>query len=273
VKTGMQTIAALGIIAGLALLTACSWMEKQSHTLELNGPLNAEAVEGLRRDGLDNASVLRVSSEYGDEAAALALAEMLEELEVRVEIVGPCVGPCALYVVAAAETIVKRGGLIACGRNVVGARAVPEQAYGAPLNAQHLELASRALQFFDRRGVSRALALNCWLQIMPLCYTTLEFEGRREPAVATAREYWVPRAADLSALGLTVEGVPEDSESAAQHPYLRTRPATEWGGAAAYEEAFARGHIEEFAMPCPGNGRQPRLAVPRYEEERLRRTI
>lgn len=169
-----------------------------------NGRLDASAAADLIAR-LQNASTLHITSQGGDEAAALELGRIVVERRIRVVVDDYCMSACANLVFAVSpQPEVGHQAIVGFHTSAIAI----EQKYQArrePPSTQVSELASGYRALYQAAGIRTAL-LECAAEQIGLTDQRIvdvdPSTGMTRTGWKSLRTWWVPSMADLRAFGI-----------------------------------------------------------------------
>lgn len=180
-------------------------------------------------------ATLRLSSQGGDENAALDLAEYIERAGTRVELDKVCASACAnSLLVASANLNIRRGTVIGFHHSAVAIEA-NYQGLGEPVPPAIARGAMRLRALYARRGADIGL-LTCSAEMIGLTQEAVDVPvpGRNTTLKGwrTLRRWWVPRSDTLQRFGVRWrDGAPQNDSRAVRSALAADDRAIAYGAA------------------------------------------
>ena len=179
------------------------------------GPLDRQGAQRLERRLRPGDRVLEIASPGGELDWPLRIAQTVRDRGLSVEVIGACYSGCASFVFPAgkARRIIP-GGLLGFHNTASGVLAALEVWGEGVLSAEEAApLRARAageVALYRSVGVSEAMLVEPLRRIGLRCLVRSGAHPETgEPVIliGTERTLWAPSASDLSAAGMTFEGV------------------------------------------------------------------
>ncbi len=192
---------------------------------------------------LGRGRTLRITSQGGDEAAALAIAEAIFSQGVQVHVSGYCLSACANAILPAAKSISIDAGAVIALHGSAFASERNYQRLGETPPAAITQLSSGYRALYSRAGVSLAL-LDCAAKAIELTTEHVSVDqpnGAPRVGWKSVYEWWAPATRDLASFGLRL-----DATSLARNDEI-WREAAKRGWSA----AGVRARFETVAEACP----------------------
>ncbi|HWT53119.1 MAG TPA: hypothetical protein VN113_13195, partial [Caulobacter sp.] len=169
----------------------------------------SDAAAAALIPALDTGKVLRITSQGGDESAALALADAILSKGIRVRVSKYCLSACANAVLPAAKAISVdadaviglHGSAFAIERNYVLLGEKPPEAIA--------ELAAGYRTLYARAGASLDL-LDCAAKAIELTTERVRVDqpnGAPRIGWKSRYEWWAPPTRDLASFGLRLDAI------------------------------------------------------------------
>ena len=202
----MVLVACVALLAGSAFAQSLGDRRREPDVLRWNGPVNAKMVEVLR-DAPASIRTLNITSLGGEFDAAIAVARLIRERELKVVVSGACLSVCAHYLFASA---VAREVL---PHTIVGFHNTPSSAFwmmqAVPAAAAKFESRMRLEDgLYESWKIDHTLLLRPQLAIRTSCYSVdlTDDSTIRSLQFKSPFSVWVPSKGFMARAGITFDG-------------------------------------------------------------------